>query len=152
MSKPTLPRQVSLVDGCKKPEISAGELTLIAELILEQARPQGGWRVQIIVVPEEEIIRLNRRIFQRSGSTDVISCNLTTAEEPVLEGEVYISLETALRQAREYRVSAGEELQRLTAHGIFHLLGYEDGDVRQKEIMTALEDEAMRRLRAVGRK
>ena len=152
MSKPTLPRQVSFVAGCKKPQISAGELSLIAELILEQARPRGGWRVRIILVPEEEIIRLNRRIFQRSGSTDVISCNLTTAEEPVLEGEVYISLETALRQAGEYQVSASEELQRLTAHGIYHLLGYEDGDARQKEIMTALEDDAMQRLRVFSRK
>jgi len=49
-------------------------------------------------------------------------------------------------------VSPGEELQRLTAHGLYNLLGYEDGDARQKEVMSALEDEAMQRLRSFGRK
>jgi len=152
MSKPVVPRQVSFLATSNMDAISAGELRLIAELILHQARPQGGWRVRIIVVPEAEIIQLNQRVFNRDRSTDVISCNITTAEAPVLEGEVYISYETALRQAREYKVSPGEELQRLTAHGLYHLLGYEDGDARQKEVMSALEDEAMQRLRSFGRK
>jgi len=40
-------------------------------------------------------------------------------------GDVVISIDTALRQAREYRVSPASRLRRLLIHGFLHLLGYD---------------------------
>lgn len=40
-------------------------------------------------------------------------------------GDVVISIDTALRQAREYRVSPSSRLQRLMIHGFLHLIGYD---------------------------
>jgi probable rRNA maturation factor len=40
-------------------------------------------------------------------------------------GDVVISIDTALRQAREYRVSPSSRLRRLLVHGFLHLLGYD---------------------------
>lgn len=144
-------RQLQLVNQTRR-KLALGGLGLIGGLVLSNARPAAGWHIRIILVPERQIIQLNRRFFQRSGSTDVISFNLNSAGEPVLEGEVYICLEVAERQAKRYGVSLDNELQRLTAHGLYHLLGYEDGEPQQKEIMTALEDEALQQAAAcIGR-
>jgi probable rRNA maturation factor len=40
-------------------------------------------------------------------------------------GDVVISIDTALRQAREYRVSPSSRLRRLLVHGFLHLIGYD---------------------------
>jgi probable rRNA maturation factor len=40
-------------------------------------------------------------------------------------GDVVISIDTALRQAREYRVTPSSRLRRLLVHGFLHLLGYD---------------------------
>jgi len=141
-------RQLQVIDQTRRNGLAVGGLGLIGGLVLSGRGPGKGWDVRIILVPEREIIALNRRFFQRAYSTDVISFNLTAADAPLLEGEVYICLETAERQAQEYGVTLGNELQRLTAHGLYHLLGYEDGDAAQKEIMTALEDAALRQAAA----
>jgi probable rRNA maturation factor len=50
-------------------------------------------------------------------------------------GDVVISIDTALRQAREYRVSTSARLRRLLIHGFLHLIGYDHerspGDARR---------------------
>jgi rRNA maturation RNase YbeY len=40
-------------------------------------------------------------------------------------GDVVISIDTALEQAREYGVAPGERLRTLLIHGFLHLLGYD---------------------------
>ncbi len=40
-------------------------------------------------------------------------------------GDVVISIDTALRQAREYRVAPASRLRRLLVHGFLHLIGYD---------------------------
>jgi len=51
------------------------------------------------------------------GPTDVITFR---------HGEIVISAETALRQARQYRSSLMQELQLYIVHGLLHLRGYDD--------------------------
>ena len=46
--------------------------------------------------------------------------------QPVLLGDVIISVDTAERQANALGISLEQELALLTVHGILHLLGYED--------------------------
>ncbi|HOT95657.1 MAG TPA: rRNA maturation RNase YbeY [bacterium] len=140
-------RQLQFINQTRR-KLALGGLGLIGGLVLAKNRTGAGWNIRIILVPERQMIALNRRYFERSETTDVISFNLNAATEPVLEGEVYICLEVAERQAKVYGVSLGNELQRLATHGLYHLLGYEDGEPQQKEIMTALEDEALQQAAA----
>ena len=69
--------------------------------------------------------------------TDIITFPL---EDEVLDGELYISLDTAARQAKEYGVSLTNELMRLVAHGTLHLVGYDDATDQQRKEMSRLED------------
>jgi probable rRNA maturation factor len=46
--------------------------------------------------------------------------------QPVLLGDVIISIDTAERQANALGITLESELTLLTVHGILHLLGYED--------------------------
>lgn len=93
--------------------------------------------IGIIFCKDSDIHKLNKSYLEHDYSTDVIS--FTLEKQPLL-GEIYISVDTAEMQAREYKVSLSNELLRLSAHGTLHLCGYDDDTEEQKIQMTQLED------------
>jgi rRNA maturation RNase YbeY len=149
MMKPAgLRRHIQVINQMPESAVQSGDLALIAELVLRRVRAQQGWNVAIILVGDREITDLKRRFFNVNRTTDVIAFNISEASAGVLEGEIYLCLDTARRQAAEYGVSVDEELQRLTAHGVYHLLGQEDTRPQEKAAMTRLEDAALAELKA----
>ena len=58
----------------------------------------------------------------------------------MLDAELYISLQDAKRNAKKYHVSLEQELMRLVIHGVLHLLGYEDKNVKKRIIMKKMEN------------
>ena len=56
-------------------------------------------------------------------------------------GDVVISLETAIPQAKEHQVSLKEEMSKLLIHGILHLAGYEHENVSEEEASRMEEKE-----------
>jgi len=95
--------------------------------------------ISIIFVDDEYITNLNERYFRKNYPTDVISFNLENPGEAI-EGEVYVNVDDARRHAEEYGITAEEELVRLFVHGALHVLGFEDSEARQKDLMRESED------------
>lgn len=93
--------------------------------------------INIIITSDKRITELNKKFLKHNYATDVLSFELDV--EPLM-GEVYISVDTALRQAKEYKVSLLNELQRLAIHGTLHLLGYDDTNKNDREKMIELEN------------
>lgn len=81
---------------------------------------------------------MNARWLRHRGATDVISFALENGR--TLEGEIYVNLDRAREQAREYRVTFGHELARLVIHGALHLTGMDDGSRRERDRMRRRED------------
>lgn len=79
--------------------------------------------VEVALVGDATIARLNRRYRGRSGPTDVLT--FPGAPGRVL-GEVVISLPRARAQARQFGHSIRREVALLVAHGVLHLRGYDD--------------------------
>ncbi len=96
----------------------------------------------MIFVDDAEIRRLNKQFLNRDRPTDVIAFNLSDSSQH-LEGEIYVSVDTAQRQAHEYRVTFWNELCRLAVHGALHLLGFDDATGTQKERMSREEDRVL---------
>ncbi|HEV2170564.1 MAG TPA: rRNA maturation RNase YbeY [Candidatus Binatus sp.] len=64
--------------------------------------------------------------FSQIGQAGTVSDPLAVKNRAGLPlGDVVISIETAIRQAREYRVSPPARLRKLLIHGFLHLLGYD---------------------------
>ncbi len=80
--------------------------------------------------------------------TDVISqpINEKLPDGTYYLGEVLINEKQVERQAKEYRVSKEEEMARVVAHGVLHLLGYKDELEEERRKMKAIEDAVVRRL------
>jgi probable rRNA maturation factor len=94
--------------------------------------------LSLTLTSDRAIRRLNRDFRGIDTPTDVLSFSQVehrggapldprsvknTPGLPV--GDVVISIDTALRQSREYRVSPAARLRRLLIHGFLHLIGYD---------------------------
>lgn len=95
----------------------------------------GRGAVDVTIVGDAEIRRLNRRWFRRRRATDVIA--FPFGEDGFL-GDVVLSLDAARRQAREIGHPVPREVGILAAHGTLHLLGERDGTAQGRRRMDRL--------------
>ena len=112
--------------------------------VLEEAGARAG-EVNLILTSAAEVRRLNRRFLGKDRETDVIAFDYTeTARDGVqpgsIWGDVYVSAEAALGQARERAVPVREELGRLFLHGCLHLLGHRDGTRAERALMEDVQE------------
>jgi len=91
---------------------------------------------------------MNRRYLRHDAVTDVISFPLEHAGT-ALEGEIYVNLDRAREQAREYGVSFPQEVARLVIHGALHLAGYDDRTRRERAHMAEREDFFLKNMQGV---
>ncbi len=94
--------------------------------------------LNIVFVESRTIKQINKKFLKHHYITDVISFDLS--EEGINLGEIYICIDVAEHQAKEYRVSLTNELQRLAVHGLLHILGFDDDNNENREQMTKLEN------------
>ena len=115
-------------------------------LLLE--KKSTNYEISISIVDNEEIKQLNREYRNIDRETDVLSFPLNEdfGEVPML-GDIVISLEKALEQSIEYGHSLTREIAYLTAHSMFHLMGYDHIEEDEKNIMREKEKEIMKKLR-----
>ena len=87
--------------------------------------------LNVVFVNDKYIRALNKAYRSKDEPTDVLSFSYGPED---LIGEVYVSVETAGRQAKEYKHPLSDELIRLIVHGILHIHGYdheEDEDYKE---------------------
>ena len=102
--------------------------------------------IDILVLDDAGIAKLNRRHLGRDHSTDVLAFD-DGEEDPdgrIRLGDVAISAETARREAGAHGVGFTRELAFYAVHGLFHLLGMDDGSPADREAMQAAQADAMR--------
>ena len=75
--------------------------------------------LSVILVSDRRMAELHRRFLHLPGPTDVITFQ---------HGEIFVSVETARRNARRFGNSLERELCLYIAHGLLHLHGFDDKD------------------------
>jgi len=124
-------------------EIVAG---LFAELKIEEAE------IGINLVGAREMALVNETFLQHEGSTDVITFDhrdsKTENRKPKTEiyGELFICIDDAMVQAREFGTSWQSEITRYIVHGVLHLLGYDDLKPHLRRAMKREENRLMRQI------
>lgn len=113
-----------------------------ARALAAVGRPGG--TVEISVVDDAAIRRLNARFRGIRRRTDVLAFPLETPEAAgALVGQVVISAETAARQAARVGVPRALEMDLLATHGVLHLIGYDDRDPVEADLMHRREREIL---------
>ena len=94
--------------------------------------------LSFLFVDDEEMLKYNKKYLQHESYTDVITFD--SSADKKIAGDIIISLERVNDNAKFYQVSYNYELQRVMAHGLLHLLGYNDKNKEEKKIIRKKEN------------
>jgi probable rRNA maturation factor len=102
----------------------------------------------VILVADREMAALNATHLQHDGPTDVITFDYAVAQggSRALHGDIFIGVDVAGRQAKEFGTSWPAELVRYVVHGLLHLTGHDDLVPAKRRIMKREEERVVRRL------
>ena len=99
--------------------------------------------VNVIFTSDIHLSDLKKEFFSKDQWTDVIAFPLQR-DSKFIEGEIYISIPTAKKNANLFKEPYTKELGRLIIHGSLHLLGIEDKSTEQKKKMTKIEEKFLK--------
>ena len=97
--------------------------------------------IAYIFCDDAKILEVNKTYLQHDYFTDIITFDY--CEGAVLNGDIFISLDTVRTNAQEFGVTFENELHRILIHGILHLCGQEDKTPEARLEMTRKENEAL---------
>jgi len=86
--------------------------------------------IVVVLISDDRMADLHRRFLHQRGPTDVITFQ---------HGEIFISVSTAKRQAREFGTSTLAEIELYIVHGLLHLSGFDDRTPAATRRMRAAE-------------
>lgn len=78
-----------------------------------------GKKIAYIFCNDEKILEVNKEYLQHDYYTDIITFDY--CENNILNGDIFISLDTVKSNAEEFGVSFDNKLHRVLIHGILHL-------------------------------
>lgn len=116
--------------------------TLLTEILLIE-----DFDLAVYIVRAPEMERLNENFLHHEGSTDVITFDYADPPQK-LHGEIFICIDDAIKQARQFRTSWPSEIVRYAVHGILHLKGFDDLRPAARRKMKREEN---RLVREIGR-
>jgi len=95
--------------------------------------------INYIFCDDKFLYSLNVEYLNHDTFTDVISFNFSEGTGKII-GDIYISIERVSENAIKFNKTMDNELYRVMAHGLLHLLGYSDKTKSEKLVMTKKED------------
>jgi len=108
----------------------------VSEIILAENR--NCEKLAYIFTTDEDLKKINVQFLNHNYFTDVITFDYS--EDPVINGEVYMSIDRIRENAKAYSVKIEDEILRVMFHGVLHLTGYNDISEVEKKVMRARED------------
>lgn len=94
----------------------------------------------VIFVGNEQIKLLNKTYRNIDEPTDVLSF---ISDEEDYFGDVFISLEQAKEQSKDYNHSLKREIAFLAVHGYLHLRGYDHETKEDEKVMNDLAEKIL---------
>lgn len=123
------------------------ELKKFLESVAKDESLENG-EFNVIVVDNEKIRQINKQYRNIDRETDVISFALEDDKTFVIKdyrmlGDIYISIDKVVEQAKEYNHSFKREFSFLALHGLLHLLGYDHMNEEDEKVMFEKQEEVL---------
>lgn len=104
------------------------------------AEGQGLKSLHYVFCSDDYLLEINKQFLQHDTYTDIVTFEM--GEDPdVTEGEIYLSVDRVVDNAKKFDVSFNQELHRVIFHGALHLCGFKDKSKKDALLMRSKEDE-----------
>ena len=97
--------------------------------------------VNIVLLNDEDLLKKNIEILDHDTYTDIITQDYVV--DDLIIGDLFISIDRIIENAEKHKVSFSNELHRVIAHGVLHLIGYKDKSEEEALVMREQEAEAL---------
>jgi rRNA maturation RNase YbeY len=98
--------------------------------------------ITYVFCDDDYLLDVNLRYLDHNTYTDIITFDYS--DDVVLGGDIFISIERVKENALEYNEDFNIELLRVMAHGVLHLVGYDDKNEHDQRIMRKKEEEKIK--------
>lgn len=95
--------------------------------------------LSFVLCSDAYLLEINKQYLDHDTFTDILTFD-SSEDEGVIAGDIFISVERTMENAKKFNVSERDELHRVIIHGILHLCGYYDKKKEDKTLMTEKED------------
>ncbi len=103
-----------------------------------------GMEVNIMLTNDKEIQMFNKEYRGKNKPTNVLS--FETGDE-ILLGDIVMSIDTLLKEAKEQKISVADHYAHLLCHGMLHLLGFDHIEEDEANEMEFFEIEILKELK-----
>lgn len=94
--------------------------------------------ISLVFVSDETLLEMNKTYLSHDYYTDILTFG--EAVGGVVSGDLVISIDTVRSNAVQWGCTFADELDRVMAHGLLHLVGYDDLSDDTRTVMRAKED------------
>lgn len=108
----------------------------IKKIITYESKKLG--EITFIFCDDDYLLEKNIKFLSHNSLTDVITFDY--CENNNINGDVFISIDRVKENANEFKETFLNELHRVMAHGLLHLLGYKDKNQKEADIMRSKEN------------
>jgi probable rRNA maturation factor len=109
---------------------------LVEKVITKECNCSGD--LNFIITTDDVLKEINIKFLKHNYYTDVISFNYDYNNS--LLGEIFISIDTVKRNAKNYKLSYRNEFLRVLIHGVLHICSYDDKTDYERKKMSMRED------------
>ena len=95
--------------------------------------------LNINFIDTDLMIKINTEYLNHKYDTDILTFNYS-GDNSNLDGEIFISINEAIKNSVIFDVHLDSEIVRLVIHGILHLLGYDDVKASDRKKMKKEEN------------
>ncbi len=91
-----------------------------------------------VFTTDDGLLKLNQEYLGHDYFTDILTFEYES--DKGISGDIYISIDRVMENAREFQVTFENELKRVMVHGLLHLMGFGDKSAEERQAMRNLED------------
>ena len=113
-------------------------LNSVAELHLKKIK-----ELSITFLSDEALLEMNNSFLMHDEFTDILTFDLSIPGSKVIIGDIYISIDRVKDNSLTYGVDYKSELARVMVHGLLHLIGFNDKNEVDSDIMRIQEDKSL---------
>ncbi len=146
--------KVIITNKQKEVKIPTGIRMLVrrtCNAVLKLEKFDSAAEISVTIVDNDEIKSLNAQYRNKDYATDVLSFplgengvyDINPATGARVLGDIVISMPKVLEQASRYGHSLNREMSYLTAHSMFHLLGYDHEDDGMDKVKMREKEETI---------
>jgi probable rRNA maturation factor len=94
-----------------------------------------------IFCSDDFLLNMNKEYLEHDYFTDIITFDYS--ENDKVAGEMYISIDRIMDNAKSMEIRLLDEVHRVIIHGVLHLCGYKDKSKKEEVAMRQAEDKAL---------